>query len=150
DFLITLLFSIVGIILFLLGILDYIKNTSLYRSVQLSMKAIRIHKKFSKCINYILLAVAIIHLFSSQFPYPCQIYLKKHNETLAEIVDTEHKRCYGKYATSTYIFTLNYDIGGHESVEAKVKVSKDMYDSYQEGTTITVYYQEKNPYYTFL
>jgi len=150
DFLITLLFSIVGIILFLLGILVYIKNTRLYRSVQRWMKAIRIHKNFSKWIKYILLAGAIIYLFGGQFLHLCQIYLKQHNETLAEIVETEHKPGYGKYATSTYIFTLNYDIGGHESVEAKVKVSKDMYDSYQEGTTITVYYQEKNPYYTFL
>ena len=150
DFLITLLFIIVGIVLFLLGILIYIKNTRLYRSVQRWMKSIRVHKDFSQSIKYILLAGAIIYLFGGQFLHLCQIYLKQHDETLAKIVETEHQPGYGKYSTSTYIFTLNYDLDGHDSVEAKIKVSKDMYDSYEEGTTITVYYQENNPYYTFL
>jgi len=150
DFLITLLFSIVGIILFLLGVLVYIKNTRLYRSVQSWMKSIRIHKDFSSWIKYILLAGAIIYLFGGQFLHLCQIYLNQHNETLAKIVETEHQPGYGKYATSTYIFTLEYDVADHDSVKAKIKVSKDMYDAYEEGIAITVYYQKKNPYYTFL
>src|SRR5690625_26307 len=114
------------------------------------MNSIRLPKYFSPSIKYILRAGAITYRCGGQFLHLCHIHLKQHDETLAEIVETEHQPGYGKYSTSTYIFTLNYDIGGHDSVEAKVKVSKDMYDSYEEGTTITVYYQERNPYYTFL
>jgi len=150
DFLITLLFSIAGVVLFLLGILIYIKNTSLYRSIQRWVRSIRTHKDFSQWIKYILVAGAIIYFFGGSFLHLCQIYLKHHDETSAKIIEAEHQPGYGRYSRSTYIFTLNYDIADHDAVEAKIKVSKDIYDTYKEGTTITVYYQESNPYYVFL
>lgn len=146
----TLIFILAGIVLFLLGTLIFMKNTSLVHHIQKWVRSIRRYRGFLQWVKYILIVAVIVFMFGNQVLHFFQINFKQHDKTRATITEVEHKPGYGRFATSTYIFTLHYDASNHESIEAKIKVSKEMYDLYVEGNTLEVFYQEKNPYYVFL
>ena len=67
----------------------------------------------------------------------------------AEIAEVERKPGYGRFSVPMYIFTLNYRVG-EEWLQANVKVTKEVFDKYREGSSLIINFKQTNPYYVFL
>lgn len=151
DIVYLIIFCFIGVTLFFLGILIFVRNTSLMHKIRQLNQSIRtrISENMLQSIKYLLFIAALMVIFGGHILHFFQIHFNQHDEVYATIVEVERKPGYGRFNGPTFIFTLNYE-WNHESIEARVRVSKEIYDLYGEGTTLKILYQKKNPYYVFM
>ncbi|MFA1821129.1 hypothetical protein ACDX78_13305 [Virgibacillus oceani] len=151
DVIHLILFSAAGILLIMLGLMIIFRNADWMYDLRLWAGTVRRRMPANtlKSVKYLLLTACVIFIFGGYILHFFQIHFSQQEEVKAEIAAVERKPGYGRFNGPTHSFTLNYEVG-EEWLQANVKVTKEVFDTYREGSSLTIFYKQNNPYYVFL
>jgi len=151
DVMYLILFIAAGIVLILLSLMMIFKNADWMYKLRQWAKTVRgrLPKNTLESIKYLLLTACVLIIFGGYILHFFQIHFSQQEEAKAEITAVERKPGYGRFNGPTHIFTLKYKVG-EEWLHVNVKVTKEDFDTYREGSSLMVYYKQNNPYYVFL